>query len=46
MPGLQQLLAVSQNRRQGAFLMTDFVSMLISYVAMFSCGLLLGWHTK
>jgi len=27
-------------------IMTDFVSMLISYVAMFSCGLLLGWNLK
>jgi hypothetical protein len=25
---------------------TEFVSMIISTVAVFSCGVLIGWHTK
>jgi len=36
-------MAVKCTRRR---IVTDFVSMLISYVAMFSCGLLLGWNLK
>jgi hypothetical protein len=26
--------------------MTEFVSMIISYIAMFSCGLLIGMNVK